>query len=409
MEFITKMKVFVLNCGSSSIKSFLYDIEKNSNVYKTPLWEAHLEWKKSFSEPFLKVKNREGICREEALSFKTAHEALSYLIQFLFQGKIAVLGSLEEVDVIGHRIVHGGREFKEATLVTKEVKEKIRALANLAPLHNLIELEGIEILEKLFIGTPQIALFDTAFHHTLPMSAKVYPGPYRWYEEGIQRYGFHGISFQYCSKRALEMVRVNEQGAKMVICHLGSGASLCALKEGKSIDTTMGFTPLDGLMMDTRSGSVDPGILLHLLEKNKKTLSELSQELYSESGLLGVSGFSSDMRDIVQKNIEEDDRSRLALEIYIHRLCSLIGSMVVSLKGLDTLIFTAGIGENSPYIREKVCEAFSFMGMKLDKEKNLKANCEDIDLSLKESTIKVLVIHTQEAFEIALECINKIS
>ncbi len=401
------MKVFVLNCGSSSIKCFLYDFAQGS--LETSLWEAHVRWKKSFSEPFLRVENRSGNKYEESLGFKTAAETIKYLTQFLFRGKAAALNTLEEVDAVGHRIVHGGKEFHQSVFITPEVKEKIRALSELAPLHNLPQLEGIEILEKLFKGTPQIALFDTAFYHTLPKFAQIYSGPYKWYEEGIQRYGFHGISFQYCSRRAAALLSRDEKGLKMVICHLGSGASLCAIKDGKSVDTTMGFTPLEGLMMDTRSGSIDPGIIIYLLEKKKKGLQELSHELYSESGLLGISDVSSDMRDIIEKSSKGDERSTVALDIYIHRLNSFIGSMVASLKGMDVLVFTAGIGENTPLIRERVCDAFSFLGMRLDRVKNRRSSSKDRDLSLEESQVKVLLIHTQEAFEIASECKKKLS
>ncbi|MBS0648010.1 MAG: acetate kinase [Verrucomicrobia bacterium] len=393
------MKIFVLNRGSSSIKCYLYDITHAKTV--DPLWKAHLEWKNNFEKANLKITSSKGDHSEPVHAADPA-EALRHLINFLYQGKAAVLNSIDEIDVIGHRIVHGGKYFKESVLIDAEVKEKIRLLSDLAPLHNLPELEGIEILQKLFKKIPQIAVFDTAFHHTLPESAKIYPGPYQWYEEGIQRYGFHGISFQYCSKRAADILK--RDPGKMVICHLGSGASLCAVKKGKSIDTTMGFTPLEGLMMDTRSGSIDPGIILHLLAKKKKSAEEISKELYDQSGLLGLSGSSSDMRDILEKSIKGNVRALIALDVYLHRLNALIGAMVAGLKGLDTLVFTAGIGENAPFIREKVCEVFSFLGLKLDKTKNEQISIEDSELSAPDSKIKVLLIHTQEAFEIACEC-----
>lgn len=268
------MKILVLNRGSSSIKCYLYDFKNSPQQSSEPRWEAHLQWKNSFDEPTLTIKTDRGAEHAEKIKERSAGAALKHLLQFLFQGKTAVISSLDEIKVIGHRIVHGGKDFSESVYVTKEVKEKIRRLSELAPLHNLPELESIEILEKLFGNTPQVAVFDTAFHHTLPQAAAIYPTPYKWYEEGIQRYGFHGISFQYCSSRCAQMLG---QDLKMVICHLGSGASLCAIEKGKSIDTTMGFTPLDGLMMDTRCGSIDPGIILHLLEKKRKARKKLRE------------------------------------------------------------------------------------------------------------------------------------
>lgn len=392
------MKIFVLNRGSSSIKCYLYDITHAKPV--DPLWKAHVQWKNNFEKASLTITSRKGK-HAESIQRGTPKEALKHLTNFLFRGRAAVLNSIDEIDAIGHRIVHGGKYFKESVLIDAEVKEKIRLLSDLAPLHNLPELEGIEILQNLFKKIPQIAVFDTAFHHTLPEAAKIYPGPYQWYEEGIQRYGFHGISFQYCSRRAAEILQ--HDPGKMVICHLGSGASLCAVKKGKSLDTTMGFTPLEGLMMDTRSGSIDPGIILHLLKK-KKNAKEITRELYDESGLLGVSGISSDMRDIIEKSIKGNARARVALDVYLHRLNALVGAMAAGLKGLDTLVFTAGIGENAPLVREKVCADFSFLGLKLDKTANEQISTKDRELSAPDSKIKVLLIHTQEAFEIACEC-----
>lgn len=356
------MNIFVLNRGSSTIKCYLYAFENIPTSPVEPLWSDQVEW-----------KNDQG---------KTASQGLSSMIERI----------PEKIDAIGHRIVHGGKFFRESVEIDTKVKEAIRHLAELAPLHNLPELEGIEIMEKHFPKIPQIAVFDTAFHHTLPKEAAIYPGPYRWFEEGILRYGFHGISYQYCSRRCAEILKTKID--RMVICHLGSGASLCAIKEGKSIDTTMGFTPLEGLMMDTRSGSVDPGIILHLLEKKKLSPSAIYKQLYQESGLLGISGISSDMRDIMAS---DTPRAKLAFDIYLHRLNAELGSMIASLKGLDVLVFTAGIGENAALLRKRVCENFAFLGMEIDPEKK-----EGI-ISTPHSKVKVVVIHTREAFEIARE------
>lgn len=401
------MKIFLLNRGSSSIKCFLYEFMHQIPSSTQPLWEAQVQWKNTFDQPTLSICNAQGKQHTETLQTTHVAQALQEIMHRLVRGKITALRSLEEIDVLGHRIVHGGKEFHCSVRVTPEVKEKIRMLTKFAPLHNLPELEGIELLEQLCVGKPQIAMFDTAFHHTLPMPALMYPGPYRWYEEGIRRYGFHGISYQYCSRRAAEVLHCEQKKLNMVICHLGSGASLCAIKEGKSIDTTMGFTPLEGLMMDTRAGSIDPGILLYFM--NKKNVQEITKELYHDSGLLGVSGLSSDMRDIIQKSEEGHPRSLLAFEVYLHRLSALIGSMIASLQGMDALVFTAGIGENAVLLRNKICERFAFLGLKLDLEKNKKVFQKDEVISSGDSKIQVLVIHTQEAFEMARECWHMIS
>ncbi len=386
------MNIFVLNRGSSSIKCNLYTFQTAPRECVPSIWDAHLKWKGIFEEPVLTIKDAQGKEFTKVLVCKTAVEALEYLLTSLPQ----------TIDAIVHRIVHGGDWFTQSVFITKDVKEKIRLLSELAPLHNLPELEGIEVLERRFPDIPQIATFDTAFHYTLPKYARIYPIPHAWSEEGIRRYGFHGMSFQYCSQRAAELLRCNLNALKMVICHLGSGASLCAIKEGKSIDTTMGFTPLDGLMMDTRSGSIDPGIILYLLKK--KTPREISDALYNSSGLLGVSEFSSDMHDIIERNEANDDRAKLALEVYLHRLTALIGSMLVALEGMDVLVFTAGIGENAPLIRKRACEAFSFLDIEIDPVLNQLIEKQDRILSKSTSRVQVLLIHTQEAYEMAKEC-----
>jgi len=373
------MRILILNRGSSSLKCSLYDLESFPSSFIPPLWEAH----------------------SEKLSFADQAKTLERLLHSCPES--------HKIDGIGHRIVHGGKFYTEMVFIDETVKKNIRFLADLAPLHNLADLEGIEILEKLFKGVPQMALFDTAFHHTLPESVAVYPGPYAWVEAGIRRYGFHGTSFQYCSRRASEILAKDLHSMKMVICHLGSGASLCAIKEGKSIDTTMGLTPLEGLMMDTRSGSVDPGILLYLLSKKGYSADELSKELYEKSGLLGLSGLSGDMRDILEKASNGNTRAKLAFDVYIHRLNSCIGSMLASLEGMDTLVFTAGIGENAPLVRKRICKSLLFLGLRLDENKNEKAHDKDCILSAPDSKVKILLIHTQEAFEIARECWKKLS
>jgi len=354
------MKIFSLNSGSSSVKCALYDFSKFDGNLLAPVWEQTLE--------------------SPEMGLETVQKRLT--------------GT--SVGLIGHRIVHGGKKYTQSVKIDEKVKKEIRALGELAPLHNLADIRGIEAMEKLFPKAPQCAVFDTAFHHTLSDAASTYPGPYAWKEQGIHRFGFHGISFQYCTDRAAAILKKIPE--KMVICHLGSGASLAAIAKGKSIDTTMGFTPLEGLMMDTRSGTVDPGILLHLMKT--KTAEELTRELYEQSGLLGLSGISSDMRDILKN--QENLRAKLALDVYLHRLTSSIGAMVAALGGLDTLVFTAGIGENAPQIRAKVCQRLAFLGLKLHEP----ATSGDRLLSAPDSPVKILLIHTQETFQIAKECWN---
>ena len=388
------MKIFVLNNGSSSMKCSLFSFDALPDAFSPPLWQAHAQWGSLIDSPFMQVQDLDGTKYRKKLESKSIQSILNEVLHTLPQNEI------DAIDVVGHRIVHGGNLYRQSIRIRDEVKSNIAHLSELAPLHNEADVEGIQAFEKLLCHVPQIAVFDTAFHHTLPEHAKVYPLPYEWYRKGIERYGFHGTSYQYCLRRAHSLLSYMPE--KTVICHLGSGASLCAIKEGKSIDTTMGFTPLEGLMMDTRSGSVDPGILLYQLRRNHSSLDQLYDELYRKSGLLGVSGMTSDMKDIIEMS-SKNERASLAFGVYLHRLNSCLGSMIASLQGLDALIFTAGIGENAPKIREGVCENFSFLGLKLDKVKNDKPYQEDCELSLKTSTIKVLLLHTEEAFEIARE------
>ncbi|MBF8263552.1 MAG: acetate kinase [Parachlamydiales bacterium] len=396
------MKILVLNCGSSSLKSSLYDLKNHEKKPPAPIWEGQLQWTGRFSDVALDTKTNQGQKLTKKINAATFDAALSELIASLMQKESPVLASIDEIDAVGHRIVHGGKVYRDSVLIDHDVKSKIRQFAAFAPLHNFPALQGIEAMEKLIRKKPQIAVFDTAFHHSLPMEATVYPVPYHWYEQGVQRFGFHGISYHYCSERAADMLQRDVKTLKMVICHLGAGASLCAVMNGKSHDTTMGFTPLEGLMMNTRSGTIDPGIILERLKKTD--LDTLSHELYRESGLWGVSGVSSDMREILKSAHEGHQRAQLAFDMYIHRLSSCIGSMVASIAGIDALVYTAGIGENTPVLRKKVCERFAFLGIDIDPDLNDQTKARDADISSKNAKVRTLVIHTEEAFEIAREC-----
>jgi acetate kinase len=283
------------------------------------------------------------------------------------------------------------------------VKETIARLAELAPAHNPASLEGIEAIERILGAVAQVAVFDTAFHAQMPEMAAVYPGPYEWLEQGIRRYGFHGISHQYCAARAAEILDRDLKDLRLVTCHLGNGCSLAAIRGGRSVNTTMGFTPLEGLMMGSRSGSIDPGLLLHLLRQPNYSVDRLDRILNQESGLEGISGISSDLREILAAMTQGNARAQLAFDAYVHSLRSHIGAMLASLGGLDALAFTAGIGEHAASVRAAACEAFAFLGLKLDLDKNAQSRA-DWDIAAPDSTVRVLVIRTQEDWEIAREC-----
>jgi acetate kinase len=329
--------------------------------------------------------------------------ATAQLLGELASGKTRVLASLSEIDVVGHRIVNGGRNSNQPTVITGEVKAAIEKMAVFAPLHNRLELEGIALIEKLCGAVPQIAVFDTGFHHKLPEAASIYPGPYAWAQKGIRKFGFHGINHQYCSQRAVRLLNRNLADLKLITCHLGNGCSLAAIRGGQSIDTTMGFTPLDGLMMGTRSGSVDPGILTYLMREENQDGRALDEMLNSKSGLLGISGISADMREITAAMQSGNQRAQLAFDMFIHRLRAGIGSMLAALGGADAIVFTGGIGENSSEVRAAACSHFTFLGLALDSAKNT-AQLSDQDIATAESKVRVLVVRAQEDWAIAREC-----
>ena len=398
------MKILVLNAGSSSQKSCLYELnDVLPDRPPQPLWEAQIDWTHREGTGELQVKTAAGHRFEEEIASDSREEAIARMLQTLWQGKTKVINSLNEINIVGHRVVHGGENYQQSTLISPFVKQEISRLSEFAPVHNPINLEGIEAVEKILPNVPQVAVFDTAFHSDLPPAAFVYPGPYEWLEEGIRRYGFHGISHQYCARRAAEILNRDSGDLRLISCHLGNGCSLAAVRGGRSVDTTMGFTPLDGLMMGSRSGAIDPGIIIHLLRRSNLTAEKLDNILNQNSGLKGISGVSSDMRQIVEAITQGNERSQLALDIYIHRLRAGIGAMLASLGGLDALIFTAGVGENSAIVRSAACEAFGFMGLKLDGEKNQQVQGDE-DIAAADSAVRVLVIHTQEDWEIAREC-----
>jgi len=398
------MKILVLNAGSSSQKSCLYELnDVLPDRPPQPLWEAQIDWNHREGVAELKVETASGTEQEEEFPSDSREAAISRMLETLWQGKTQVINSLTEIDIVGHRVVHGGQDYQQSTFISPDVKEAIARLSVFAPVHNPVNLEGIEALEKILPNRSQVAVFDTAFHAQLPPAAFVYPGPYEWLENGIRRYGFHGISHQYCARRAAQILNRDFADLRLISCHLGNGCSLAAIRGGWSVDTTMGFTPLDGLMMGSRSGAIDPGIIIHLLRRSDLTAEKLDNILNRNSGLKGISGVSGDMRQIGEAITQGNERAQLALDIYIHRLRAGIGAMLASLGGLDALIFTAGVGENSAVVRAAACEAFGFLGLKLDGEKNQHSPVDE-DIAAVDSAARVLVIHTQEDWEIAREC-----
>ena len=396
------MKILVLNSGSSSQKSAVYEIGDTLPARAPdPLWQANVEWDGGLAE--VRIRDSSGGEFKSRMKIESRKQALDYLFGTLRDGNLGGGAKFSGVDVVGHRVVHGGSKFEKPILVTREVKEAIASVSAFAPLHNRSELEGIELMEQLLGSAPQIAVFDTSFHYHLPQPAAAYPGPYEWFTRGIRRYGFHGISHQYCAERAAQLLGKEPDSSRLVSCHLGNGCSLAAIVGGRSIDTTMGFTPLEGLMMGTRSGSVDPGILTFLLREEKLTGQQLDEILNQKSGLLGISGVSNDMRQVLEAMKTGNERAKLAFEIFVHRLRSGIGSMVAALGGLDTLIFTAGIGENSPEVRDAVCARLAYLGLQLDADKNRRFPV-DQDIAAPDSAARVLVIRAQEEWAIAREC-----
>jgi acetate kinase len=419
------MKILVLNSGSSSLKSSLYDFSAaNAPQAQSlpaagpadPAWQGEIEW--SGADAQIKISTASGAKSKQEVKVSSREEATQQLLATLWTGATRVISSAKEINVVGHRVVNGGPEHREPALIDSKVIAAIQRAAAFAPLHNQAELDGIAIAQKLIPGAPQVAVFDTGFHRTLAPAAYVYPGPYEWLAKGIRRYGFHGINHGYIAERAPQILRRDSRGLRLVSCHLGNGCSLAAIRDGRSVDTTMGFTPLEGLMMGTRSGSIDPGILTYLARQEKQTGEQLDTLLNKKSGLLGIAGFSGDMRAIIEemKNsgasalpVDAGDRSaraRLAFDIFIHRLRREIGSMIAVLGGLDALVFTAGIGENSADVRAAACDALAFAGVHLDAAKNaqLNANGTDADIAAAESPVRVLVITAQEDWAIARDC-----
>ena len=410
------MKILVLNAGSSSQKSCLYDLggdlQDNSqdspagklpDTAPAPIWEAMVDWTHHQGFAEITVKTHRGDRWTMEIESSDRAEVITKTLATLWTGETAVIADPTAINIIGHRVVHGGAKYRESAIINADVKQAIADLAAFAPVHNPVNLAGIAICEHIFPNIPQVAVFDTAFHAHLSPAVYTYAIPYKYTEQGIRRYGFHGTSHQYCRDRAAQILQRDVKDLRLITCHLGNGCSLAAIRDGQCIDTTMGFTPLEGLVMGTRSGSIDAGILLHLLRQPDMDVDKLDRLLNRESGLLGISGISADLRPLIAAIAEGNPQTKLAIDVFVHRLRSHIGAMVASLGGLDAIVFTAGIGENAAIIRALTCENFEFLGLHLDQQLNEQRPI-DCDIATADSQVRVLVIHTQEDWEIAREC-----
>ncbi len=389
------MKTLVLNCGSSSVKYKLIDSES-----KAVLAEGGVE-KIGLADSFLKFKLPDGSKETIEVSMPDHKEAVKQVLKVLTDPDKGVIKSFDEIEAVGHRVVHGMEYFNKSVLITPEVVEKVKECYPVAPLHNPANITGIEAISALMPEVPQVAVFDTAFHQTMPAKAYMYALPYSDYEKyGVRRYGFHGTSHRYVSRRACEFLGVPYENQRIITCHIGNGASITAIKDGKSVDTSMGLTPTEGLMMGTRVGDVDPGALVYLMQCRNIDADGLQKVINKESGVLGVSGISNDMRDIEAGIAVGDERAKLAMDMYEYRILKYIGAYAAVLGGVDIIVFTGGVGENQVNTRKAICEKLSFMGVEFDAEAN-KVRGEEVEISRPSSKVKVVVIPTDEEMMIA--------
>ena len=379
-------KITSINAGSSSLKFQVFEMPEETLLVKGLFERIGLEEEMGFSYSLKDAKVKTTI------KGKTHEEAIEFLLHFLLERN--VLTSLQELAGVGHRVAHGGEDFKKSSLVDRDALQKIKALGKLAPLHNPVNVVGIEALQKDLPDCPQVAVFDTSFHQTMEAKNYIYPLPYRFYEEdSVRRYGFHGTSHQFVASEAANCLEKPLESLKIISCHLGNGASICGIKDGKSVITSMGFTPLAGLMMGTRCGDIDPSIIPFLQNEKNLSANDMDKLMNAESGFKGITGFSSDTRDIITEAEKGNDRAKLALDMFASRVKQTIGAYAAELDGVDVLIFTAGIGENSSVIREMVCEDLTFLGIELDPQMNQKNNRR---ISTETSKVEVLVVETNE-------------
>lgn len=398
------MKILVLNCGSSSIKYALYNMEDCSVMAQGGAERVGLDG------AFVKVKLPNGEKREIKHDIPEHTEGVKFIFQLLTDSEIGAIKSLDEIDAVGHRMVHGGEKFAHSVILNEEVMEAFKECIDLAPLHNPANIKGVMAVHELMPGMKQVGVFDTAFHQTMPKHAYLYPIPYNLYKQyGIRRYGFHGTSHRYVSARACDFLGLDYKSQKIITCHIGNGGSVAAIKEGKCIDTSMGLTPLEGVMMGTRSGDIDAGAVIYLQKKLGLDADGLSDLLNKKSGVLGISEISSDMREIEDAAHSGNKRAQLALDMYFYRVKKYVGAYAAALGGCDVLVFTAGVGENQSDLRQEVCRNMEFMGIKIDNEKNAKTRGEEIELSTPDSRVKVVIIPTNEELMIATDTMELVS
>ena len=395
------MKILVLNCGSSSIKYALYNMDDHSVLTSGGIEKIGLP------DSFITIKlNGQKIKFEEPVPEHTS--GVQLIFKVLTTGEYAVMSDLHELDAVGHRMVHGGERFSESVLITDEVMEDFAKCNDLAPLHNPANIKGVNAVKALLPEIPQVGVFDTAFHQTMPDYAYMYATPYELYQKyGVRRYGFHGTSHRYVSKRVLDYLGIEKpEGTKIITCHIGNGASVAAIKDGKCVDTSMGLTPLEGLIMGTRSGDIDAGAVTFIMDKEHLDTKGLSNLLNKQSGLAGVSGGFSDFRDILKAISEGNDRARLAKEMYTYRIKKYIGQYAAAMGGVDVIVFTGGAGENQWEVREGATDGLEFLGVKVSVEKNHSCRATEMTISDDDSKVKVCVIPTDEELMIATDTLN---
>ncbi len=390
------MKILVLNCGSSSVKYKLIDTDTDKT-----LAEGGVE-KIGLPDGFLKFKKADGSKEITDLGLTDHKGAVQAILNNLTDAKTGCIKSYDEIDAVGHRVVHGAEKFNKSVLITDEVIQQVKDCYNLAPLHNPANITGIEAITALMPNVPQVGVFDTAFHQTMPAKSYMYALPYRFYkEDGVRRYGFHGTSHRYVSARACEFLGLDITKQKVITCHIGNGGSITAVLYGKSVDTSMGLTPTEGLMMGTRVGDVDPGALTYLMKRHNMTVDDLQKIINKESGMVGVSEISSDMREIENAVNEGNERAKMALDMYEQRIIKYVGAYAAEMGGVDVIVFTGGVGENQTGVRENVCAPLAFMGVEIDKELNSRTRGTETELSTPTSKVKVVVIPTDEELMIA--------
>ena len=390
------MKILVLNCGSSSVKYKLIDTDTDKT-----LAEGGVE-KIGLPDGFLKFKKADGSKEITDLGLTDHKGAVQAILNNLTDAKTGCIKSYDEIDAVGHRVVHGAEKFNKSVLITDEVIQQVKDCYNLAPLHNPANITGIEAITALMPNVPQVGVFDTAFHQTMPAKSYMYALPYRFYkEDGVRRYGFHGTSHRYVSARACEFLGLDITKQKIITCHIGNGGSITAVLYGKSVDTSMGLTPTEGLMMGTRVGDVDPGALTYLMKRHNMTVDDLQKIINKESGMVGVSEISSDMREIENAVNEGNERAKMALDMYEQRIIKYVGAYAAEMGGVDVIVFTGGVGENQTGVRENVCAPLAFMGVEIDKELNSRTRGTETELSTPTSKVKVVVIPTDEELMIA--------